>query len=178
MTRNRFHGRGLTLIELLTVIAIVTLLFGLLLPVLSRARGEARAAMCLSHLRQLGAGIHMYAADHDGRLPSSQFDGIWDVLMEPYAPDPEAYWCPSDLDGATTNAAVSYVWRDGLAVIDPAASLSGLNLHVLTGVDVIALFDMIPGWHGNADVQAATLDGSSRRFRYDEFVNNLARPVQ
>lgn len=57
-----FDGRGaFTLIELLVVVAIVALLIGILLPTIGRARDSARAAVCLSNLRQIGAGFSMYA---------------------------------------------------------------------------------------------------------------------
>lgn len=61
-TPNR--PRGFTLIELLVVITILGILIGLLLPVLSGAREEARKVLCLSNLKQIGIAMHAYAADH------------------------------------------------------------------------------------------------------------------
>lgn len=58
--------RGLTLLELLIVIAIVAVLAGLLAGVAISARKKASAAQCASNLRQLGVGMHMYAADFQG----------------------------------------------------------------------------------------------------------------
>lgn len=61
--------RAFTLVELLTVIAIIAVLAALIFPVFAAARGKARAASCLSNLRQIGTGMQMYASDYDGTLP-------------------------------------------------------------------------------------------------------------
>lgn len=50
-----FCRRGLTLMELLVVVAIIALLAALLLPVVNDARKRGYEATCLSNLRQLSA---------------------------------------------------------------------------------------------------------------------------
>jgi len=60
---------GFTLIELLVVIALIAILAGLLFPALAAAKNRGRRAACLSNPHQLGLAIHMYAADHEGRIP-------------------------------------------------------------------------------------------------------------
>ena len=60
---------GFTLIELLVVIAIVSVLAGLLLPVLAAGQARARTARCLSNFQQFAIALQLYAQDHDDRLP-------------------------------------------------------------------------------------------------------------
>ena len=58
-----------TLTELLAVIAIIALLAALLLPALSRAKGNAQSIKCLSNLKQLTTGWLMYVHDNTDALP-------------------------------------------------------------------------------------------------------------
>ena len=126
---RRRHGGGFTLIELLVAIAIITMLAGILMPVIARSREQARKTVCAANLRQIGMALSMYATNHDGRIPPT--DGyetwrathhVWDgTLSRPryeglgflhekfgYGVKPEMYYCPSvsiaSQMGATTHA--------------------------------------------------------------------------
>ena len=61
---------GFTLIELLVVIAVIGILLALLLPAVQQARERARAAQCLSNLKQLGLAIHNYQSTNSVFPPS------------------------------------------------------------------------------------------------------------
>ncbi|AHF93202.1 N-terminal cleavage protein [Opitutaceae bacterium TAV5] len=72
MNSPKYNITAFTLIELLTVIAIIGVLAGILIPVLGKVRSTARNATCISNLRQLGQGFQLYMADNKGRLPLAE----------------------------------------------------------------------------------------------------------
>lgn len=69
-----------TLIELLTVMAIIGILASLLLTSLSKSKERARTAQCISNLRQVSLGMRMYADDGNGLYPMSGDEIPWDLI--------------------------------------------------------------------------------------------------
>jgi prepilin-type N-terminal cleavage/methylation domain-containing protein len=60
---------GLTLVELLVVIAVIGILVGLLLPAVMRGRDASRKAACANNLKQLGTAVQQFHA-RNGSMPS------------------------------------------------------------------------------------------------------------
>jgi len=57
-----------TLVEMLVTIAVIAILAALLFPAITGVREKANDTKCVSNLRQMGAGLMLYVADHDGAL--------------------------------------------------------------------------------------------------------------
>lgn len=64
MRMNPNRSRGFTLVEVLVVIAIVSLLMAILLPALGSARTTARQTLSISNVRSIGQTFAMYADAH------------------------------------------------------------------------------------------------------------------
>ena len=74
--RTQPPARGLTLIEMLTVIAIISLLAALLLAALSSAKRKSQRIQCLNNLRQLYVAVATFAGDHRDSLPPNNASGL------------------------------------------------------------------------------------------------------
>jgi len=97
------HRSGFTLIELLVVIAIIAILAAILFPVFAKAREKARAASCLSNMKQINLAVLMYTSDYDEKYPgvrmNYQVNGVgvsWRRLALPYIRNQQIFQCPSN----------------------------------------------------------------------------------
>lgn len=90
----RHHIRqAFSLIELLAVIAIISVLIGLLLPAVQRVREAANRISCANNLKQLGLAMHHYENVH-GHLPPNKLGehlATWAVLILPYMEQDNLY---------------------------------------------------------------------------------------
>ena len=122
---------GFTLIELLIVIAVLTMLLGILVPTLSRARELARRAKCSMNLHNIGTAWQQLWAENERRFPGlgrpdghgddtiSQFDyaiiqgrkfantGV--LYQQGFLDSPDVFICP------TIVKSIAQPWFDDLA---------------------------------------------------------------
>ncbi|MBQ6472720.1 MAG: type II secretion system protein [Victivallales bacterium] len=87
MKKNSF-----TLVELLTVIAIIAVLAGMLMPALSKARSKAAAINCVANQKQIMTTAIMYSNDNKQRLPystSNDMNNWWTQSNDSY----NGSWC-------------------------------------------------------------------------------------
>jgi len=67
--------RGFTLVELLTVLAIITMLLGLMVPSLNMARRFAKETKQKAQLATIGAALTVFRSDY-GEYPPSNLDSV------------------------------------------------------------------------------------------------------
>lgn len=104
--RHRPHGAryGFTLMELLTVIAIIALLTAILFPVFAQVRNQGRKSACQSNLKQIVQAVKMYR--DDWRVYPDSLHGILYGAVSPsnvfatrlypsYVKDQGVFTCPN-----------------------------------------------------------------------------------
>ncbi len=79
--------RAFTLIELLSVIAIIGILAAIIIPVVGKVRESARASKSLSNLKSIGQAMLLHANEKKDRLPTlhnAWAQPFWTTQIEPY----------------------------------------------------------------------------------------------
>lgn len=120
--------RGMTLVELLFVLAVITLIAGLSLSALIKARQRAQMGACTYNLRQLIAAVHMYEDDW-GTVPiETPFEtpegyfGMVQQVLYPYVHSSDIFLCPADF----TEGRMEYA-EDALGNPQPVKSLRSVH---------------------------------------------------
>ena len=80
-------GPAFTLVELLTVVAVISLLVAMLIPVLNKARAIARGAMCASNMSGLVKAHGMYGSEQRGMKPVLMRRGMLSLRVDWVSPD-------------------------------------------------------------------------------------------
>jgi prepilin-type processing-associated H-X9-DG protein len=99
-------AKAFTLVELLVILAIISLLAAITFPVFSSAKAAAHRTVCLSNIRQIGMAVSMYTDDYDSLFmlanqnpaveSNSRNDRTWVQQALPYTKSFSIFHCPRD----------------------------------------------------------------------------------
>jgi prepilin-type N-terminal cleavage/methylation domain-containing protein len=138
--------RGLTLIELLAVIAIIGLLAGLLLPAVQSVRESARSSSCANNMRQFAGAIESYTNQH-GFLPPGGIGRPFHPSLCPTcasnSPEPSEWQARHTVSIAE---ACQPTWVNGAGL-----SWSGLLLPFVDQLAIFAKINPVVIDHGSAE---------------------------
>jgi len=169
-SRNRCKP-GMTLIEILVVIAIIGTLAALIFPSLKDSINSANRVKCLGNLKQIGIATEQYTQDYNNTFPPVDY---WPDWLSPYlfntnkfrfpAHTKTVFWCPSAVPtdlGSAWNGNVAYaINAQGYAGLRRFQETSVNNLQTVPSKR-IAFMDgnsgnmwdttpeRVPAWHGN-----------------------------
>ncbi len=79
--RMKHRSAAFTLIEMLLVVAIISLLIAVLLPTLGKAREVARNSQCLTNMRGWGSALAGYTVSNIGHFPDNRNAGTTPDLV-------------------------------------------------------------------------------------------------
>ena len=133
-TQSHFHYRpangklsfGFSLMELLVVMATISLLLGILIPALGKAKSAAMRIRCAYNLKQINLAVNLYLNGNDDTYPCAQ-DPLpggywlwmgrgWRSFVEPYLStkidedNPSVLFCPQDITAKVKFESTSYAY--------------------------------------------------------------------
>lgn len=134
--RRARRREGFTLIELLVALTIISVLVGIILPVIPKVRDAARQTVCQSNLRQIGLAVLEYQDKNREEFPAARYmpppwlssdpdPAINIALAGQLEADSDIWVCPGDIDvhsarytgddGIERECGVSYTYTTGLS---------------------------------------------------------------
>jgi len=110
---------GFTILEIVVVVAIITVITALAIPLWQRTQHNSKSAACMNNLRQIGVGVTKYLTDHDQTFPTlvmarenkEQQVPTIDTELLPYVGDARVFACPGDTKRLAETTGTSYLWN-------------------------------------------------------------------
>jgi Tfp pilus assembly protein PilE len=125
---RRTSAEGLTLVELMVVVAMTALLSALLLPALSTAKEKSRRAVCKANQYQLFLAVKQYSdEDQNDYLPSSAdnkgyyhsivlSDAVFSNLVELAGGNSNIFYCPNIVFGTAQGSVQQHIPNTGFVI--------------------------------------------------------------
>ena len=169
-----------TLIEISVAGAIVIILAVVAVPVYSRINQGARAAACMSNLRQIGTAVHLYLNEHDrtmptlkaGRSDKTEEGPVIDNTLSGYVQNPAVFACPADYEGLAKKTGTSYYWN----IILSGQKLSNLNFLRKTEWQIIPMLSDKDPFHPYTDTKVNILYADGHADKEINFVSASPTP--
>ncbi|MDX2081925.1 MAG: type II secretion system protein [Terrimicrobiaceae bacterium] len=179
---------GMTLVEILVVVAIVGLLAAVLFPVAGRMQRAAQATKCATNMRSIYEGVILFGADNNGSLPSaseprSGLPIFWTEQLHAQMGFPKGqrpaggwaweyqpvFWCPNGRPETQRRA-------KGYGMNANFLKPSGSNLRwaaVTSPAKKVLLAEVIPGGANPLNIAASSPQEflSRLNFRHDQTAN-------
>jgi prepilin-type processing-associated H-X9-DG protein len=125
-SNRRIKSAGLTLVELMVVVAMTALLSAIMLPALSTAKEKTRRAVCKNNIHQLLQVLEMYADENEQFLPSCGddkgyyhsivlSDAVFTNLVD-MAGSSNILYCPNIAFGSSPNPVPQHIANIGYVI--------------------------------------------------------------
>ena len=138
---RRHHLSGTTLLELLFVVLIIGILALLILPVIGKAKAQAKRAACVNNLHQLGIAHHVFAHDHGDKFPfqvSTNEGGTLEFTQAGFAMSGEFFFAFRHFQALSNTLELPRLLicpADTRTNADQFSSLRNVNLSYFVGVN-------------------------------------------
>lgn len=116
------RDRGLTLVEMLVIVAMLAVMLGILLPAITRAQAMASRTVCLENLRSMGRAMDRWSAGHEGVFPRARYLASPIINSDPNPPlnvvlisqlsaVTDVFHCPGDAAWLYQTCGISYFYN-------------------------------------------------------------------
>lgn len=114
LVRRVAGGARFTLVEMLVVIAVISILCMMLMPALQKAKAQADQIVCVNNLKQIGTATTFYLENNRNYYPKTEGFSTpggpwirWAVSLNPYIQNWSVFICRGDPDPYLSDCGVS-----------------------------------------------------------------------